>query len=419
MSETRAQAEDDVLSPLRKSDPELAELLLAEKDRQTHTICLIASENHTTPAVRAACASHITDKYAEGYPGARYYGGCEVADSVEDIARERVKQLFPGMPNANVQPHSGTTANLEVLLALAGPGDRIVGMQLSAGGHLSHGYPMSHVGQIFEVKHYGVDEDSGLIDYDQVRGVVREHKPKVLIVGASSYPREIDYPAMAQIARESDALLMADIAHPAGLIAAGEMPSPAGHADVITMTTHKTLRGPRGGLILTTQELAKKVNSSVFPGGQGGPLMHQIAGKAVAFGEALQEPFRQYAAAVRRNASHLANVLAEQGLRLVTGGTDSHMVLVDLRDEDVTGADVETRGFAAGISLNKNMVPGDPRSPMVTSGVRLGTAACTTRGMGEPQMEQIGGILIEIVRGHDPESFAAQVRELCAQFPLP
>ena len=419
MSETRAQAEDDVLSPLRKSDPELAELLLAEKDRQTHTICLIASENHTTPAVRAACASHITDKYAEGYPGARYYGGCEVADSVEDIARERVKQLFPGMPNANVQPHSGTTANLEVLLALAGPGDRIVGMQLSAGGHLSHGYPMSHVGQIFEVKHYGVDEDSGLIDYDQVRGVVREHKPKVLIVGASSYPREIDYPAMAQIARESDALLMADIAHPAGLIAAGEMPSPAGHADVITMTTHKTLRGPRGGLILTTQELAKKVNSSVFPGGQGGPLMHQIAGKAVAFGEALQEPFRQYAAAVRRNASHLANVLAEQGLRLVTGGTDSHMVLVDLRDEDVTGADVEKRGFAAGISLNKNMVPGDPRSPMVTSGVRLGTAACTTRGMGEPQMEQIGGILIEIVRGHDPESFAAQVRELCAQFPLP
>ena len=419
MSETRAQAEDDVLSPLRKSDPELAELLLAEKDRQTHTICLIASENHTTPAVRAACASHITDKYAEGYPGARYYGGCEVADSVEDIARERVKQLFPGMPNANVQPHSGTTANLEVLLALAGPGDRIVGMQLSAGGHLSHGYPMSHVGQIFEVKHYGVDEDSGLIDYDQVRGVVRKHKPKVLIVGASSYPREIDYPAMAQIARESDALLMADIAHPAGLIAAGEMPSPAGHADVITMTTHKTLRGPRGGLILTTQELAKKVNSSVFPGGQGGPLMHQIAGKAVAFGEALQEPFRQYAAAVRRNASHLANVLAEQGLRLVTGGTDSHMVLVDLRDEDVTGADVEKRGFAAGISLNKNMVPGDPRSPMVTSGVRLGTAACTTRGMGEPQMEQIGGILIEIVRGHDPESFAAQVRELCAQFPLP
>ena len=418
MPESRTE-EGDALSPVRKSDPQLAELLHAEKERQAHTICLIASENHTTPAVRAACASHITDKYAEGYPGARYYGGCEVADSVEDIARERAKQLFPGMPNANVQPHSGTTANLEVLLALAGPGGRIVGMQLSAGGHLSHGYPMSHVGQIFDAKHYGVNEVSGLIDYDQVRNIVREHKPKVLIAGASSYPREIDYAAMAQIAREHDALLMADIAHPAGLIAAGEMPSPVGHADVLTMTTHKTLRGPRGGLILTTEDLSKKVNSSVFPGGQGGPLMHQIAGKAVAFGEALQEPFRHYAAAVRRNAHHLANLLIERGLELVTGGTDSHMIVVDLRGEDVTGADVEKRGFVAGISLNKNMVPGDPRSPMVTSGIRVGTAASTTRGMGTTQMEQIADILTGMIRGEDPESFTGQVRELCGQFPLP
>jgi len=345
---------------LQESDPKLAALLLAEEQRQTDTISLIASENHSTPSVREACASIITDKYAEGYPGARYYGGCEVADEVEEIAQQRALQLFPGMFSANVQPHSGTTANMAVLEALAGAGGRIVGMQLSAGGHLSHGYPMSHTGRIFSAKHYGVDQASSLIDYDEVRDVVKEHEPAVLIAGASSYPRCIDYAIMSEIAKEAGAILMADIAHPAGLMAAGVMPSPVGHADVLTMTTHKTLRGPRGGLILTNEEVAKKVHTSVFPGGQGGPLMHQIAGKAVAFGEALQAPFRKYAQTLLDNASVLASCLRAGGLEIVTGGTDCHMVVVDLRGKDVTGADVENMGLAAGISLNKNMVAATP-----------------------------------------------------------
>ena len=405
---------------LSQTDPHLADLLAAEEQRQTDTISLIASENHCTPAVREACASIFTDKYAEGYPGARYYGGCEIADEVEEIARERAKRLFPGVASANVQPHSGTTANLAVLLALAGPGGRIVGMQLSAGGHLSHGYPTSHTGQIFDARHYGVDEETGLIRYDEVRDVVQRHQPAILIAGASSYPRSIDYAEMAKIAKDAGAILMADIAHPAGLIAAGVMPSPVGHADVITMTTHKTLRGPRGGLILTKENVAKKVHASVFPGGQGGPLMHQIAGKAVAFGEALEEPFRQYGRAVRDNATHLSDCLQAAGLNIVTGGTDSHMVLVDLRDEGgVTGADVEGYGLATGISLNKNMVPGDPLSPRVTSGIRVGTSAATTRGMGKPEMEAIADILVGMIRGTNPESFRGRVTELCATYPLP
>jgi glycine hydroxymethyltransferase len=404
---------------LHDSDPELADLLQAEDRRQADTISLIASENHSTASVREACASILTDKYAEGYPGARYYGGCEIADKVENIARERALKLFPGMANANVQPHSGTSANLEVLEALAGAGGRIVGMLLSAGGHLSHGYKMSHTGRIFEAKHYGVDPSTGLIDYDEVRDVVREHRPSVLIAGASSYPRSIDYAAMGGIAKEFDAILMADIAHPAGLMAVGEMPSPVGHADVLTMTTHKTLRGPRGGMILTTEELAKKVNTSVFPGGQGGPLMHQIAGKAVAFGETLREPFRKYAKSVRENAAHLARCLADGGLNIVTGGTDSHMVLVDLRDEDVSGADVEAMGLAAGISLNKNLVPNDPAPPRITSGIRVGTAAATTRGMDTEAMGALAEILTGMIRGENPESFRVRVLQMCAAYPLP
>ena len=292
-------------------------------------------------------------------------------------------------------------------------------MQLSAGGHLSHGYKRSHTGRNFEAAHYGVDESTGLIRYEEVRDVVREHQPKVLIAGASSYPRSIDYAEMAAIAKEFDAILMADIAHPAGLMAVGEMPSPVGHADVLTMTTHKTLRGPRGGMILTTEEFAKRVNSSVFPGGQGGPLMHQIAGKAVAFGETLEKPFHLYAKSVRENAARLAQRLAEGGLNIVTGGTDSHMVLVDLREEDVTGAAVEDMGIVAGISLNKNLVPNDPQTPFVTSGIRVGTAAATTRGMGLDAMDTLAEILTGMIRGENPGSFRGRVLELCTAYPLP
>ncbi|MCB9869130.1 MAG: serine hydroxymethyltransferase [Planctomycetes bacterium] len=401
------------------SDPELFGLLAREADRQANTISLIASENHCSAAVREACASVLTDKYAEGYPGARYYGGCEVADQVERLAQERALQLFPGMAHANVQAHSGTSANLAVLEALAGRGGRIVGMKLSAGGHLSHGYPMSHTGKLYAAEHYGVDPESGLLRYDEVREVVQRHRPQVVIAGASSYPRAIDFATMRGIADEVGALLLADIAHPAGLIASGEMPSPVGYADVVTMTTHKTLRGPRGGLILTTADCQKKIDGSVFPGGQGGPLMHQIAAKAVAFGEALTPAFRSYAAAVRTNAAHLAECLAEQGLKIVTGGTDSHMVVVDLRGLDVTGADVEKRGLAAGLTINKNMVPGDPLSPRVTSGIRVGTAAPTTRGMDLDAMTEISALLVALIREPDPEALRPRVQRLCDAFPIP
>ncbi len=404
---------------LHKDDPEIDVLLQQELRRQAGTLSLIASENHCSAAVRAACASVITDKYAEGYPGARYYGGCEVADQLEDIARHRALRVFVGAEHANVQPHSGTTANLAVLETLAGPGGCILGMALSAGGHLSHGYPKSHTGQIFTPVQYGVDPETGLIRYEEVRELAKAHRPKVLIAGASSYPRCIDYALMAEIAREAGAHLVADIAHPAGLIAGGQMPSPVGHADVVTMTTHKTLRGPRGGLILSTAALAKTIDSAVFPGAQGGPLMHQIAGKAVAFGEALRKDFEDYARRVVANARHLADCLRELGLVIVTGGTDNHMVLVDLRATGVTGAEVEDRSLKAGISLNKNMVPGDSRPPRITSGIRLGTAAATTRGMGPSEMEALADILVELTRGRDPTSFRGRVQEICAAFPLP
>jgi glycine hydroxymethyltransferase len=404
---------------LQQHDPEIDSLLKQETRRQSETLSLIASENHCSAAVRAACASVITDKYAEGYPGARYYAGCEVADQLEEVARRRALKMFPGAEHVNVQPHSGTTANLAALETLAGPGGAILGMALSAGGHLSHGYPKSHTGEIFAPTQYGVDPETGLIRYDEVRELALKHRPKVLIAGASSYTRSIDYAAMAEIAREVDAYVMADIAHPAGLIAGGQMPSPVGHADVVTMTTHKTLRGPRGGMILSTKELARRVDSSVFPGAQGGPLMHQIAGKAVAFREALQPDFVDYARRVVANARALAACLKDQGLTIVTGGTDNHMVLVDLRATDMTGADVESRGLAAGLSINKNMIPGDTRSPRVTSGIRLGTAAATTRGMGLSEMEALADILVGLIRGKDPASFQGRVREICVAFPPP
>jgi glycine hydroxymethyltransferase len=414
-----ATSESSVTFPaVRAHDPQVADLLRAEQRRQSDELTLIASENHCSPAVREACSSVLSDKYAEGYPGARYYGGCEVADQVEDIARERARRLF-GAAHANVQPHSGTTANLAVLETLAGARGRILGMALSDGGHLSHGHKVSATGKLFEPRQYGVDHETGLLRYEEIRAIAKEFQPSVLICGASSYPREIDYAAFAAIAKEVGAVLLADIAHPAGLIAAGVIGSPIPHADVVTMTTHKTLRGPRGGMVLCTEALAKKIDGAVFPGGQGGPLMHQIAAKAVAFGEALGDPYRSYARAVRDNAVHLAACLVERGLRVVTGGTDTHMVVVDLRGHELSGADVEARCRIANLAINKNMVPGDPRSPRQTSGIRVGTAAATTRGLGTAEFEQIAEVLAGIVHGDDPETFRSRISDLCGRHPLP
>lgn len=404
-------------SPLQRQDAEVADWLQREDRRQSTTLTLIASENHSSAAVRETGGSRLTDKYAEGYPSRRYYGGCEVADAVEDLARSRAKQLFHA-PAANVQPHSGTTANLSTLMALAGANGRIVGMSLKDGGHLSHGHPKSHTGMLFDPKQYGVNGD-GLIDMDEVRDLCKEHRPHVLIAGGSAYAREIDYAAFAEIAKEVDAYLLADIAHPAGLIAAGVIPSPVGVADVVTMTTHKTLRGPRGGMILASEEIAKKINSSVFPGSQGGPIMQQIAGKAVAFGEALAPSFRDYQLKVQANAAHLAACLQGAGLEIVSGGTDNHIVLVDLQGTDVTGADVEERALVAGLAVNKNAVPNDPRPPMVTSGLRLGTPAVTTRGFGKDQIEAVADVVIGLVRGEDPQRYRSVVQALCEAHPIP
>ena len=402
---------------LKDQDAEVAAWLQREDKRQSTTLTLIASENHSSGAVRETGQSRITDKYAEGYPSRRYYGGCEVADGIEELARTRAMQLF-GAAAANVQPHSGTTANLSTLLALAGPNGRIVGMSLKDGGHLSHGHPRSHTGMLFEPKQYGVNAD-GRIDLNEVRDLVKSHRPHVLIAGGSAYARNIDYQAFADIAKEFEAYLLADIAHPAGLIAAGLVPSPVGIADVVTMTTHKTLRGPRGGMILSTEECAKKINSSVFPGSQGGPLVQQIAGKAVAFGEALRPEFRIYQERVKENAAHLANRLLGEGLKIVSGGTDNHIVLVDLQGTGVTGADVEERALAAGLAVNKNAVPNDPLPPMVTSGLRLGTPAVTTRGFGTAEIDQLVDIVVGLVRGQDPERYRSTVLALCEAYPLP
>lgn len=403
---------------LRSRDPEVAALLDAEDERQRGTLTLIASENHCSPAVRQAAGSTLTDKYAEGYPGARYYGGCVVADQIEELARDRAKRIFSA-EHANVQPHSGSSANLAVLEALAGARGRILGMALKDGGHLTHGHKVSATGRLFEAVQYGIDPTTALLDYEQIRKLALEHRPAVLICGASSYPRTIDWAEFASISKEVGAALMADIAHPAGLIAGGVFPSPVGYADVITMTTHKTLRGPRGGLVLCRTELAKKIDSGVFPGGQGGPLMHTIAAKAVAFGEILAPGFAEYAQAVLDNARHLAARLVEKGLAVVTGGTDSHMVVVDLKSEELSGADVEERCRLADLTVNKNMVPGDQRSPRVTSGIRVGTAAATTRGMGTDAFDRIADVLHALVKGGDPAQQRGVIAELCAGHPLP
>ncbi len=410
-------------------DPEVARLLAEEIDRQSTTLQLIASENFTSPAVLAATGSVLTNKYAEGYPGRRYYGGNQIVDRVEDLARDRLCSLF-GAEHANVQPHAGASANLAVYQALLEPGDTVLAMRLDQGGHLTHGSPASITSKIWRFVAYGVSPASGdpdkpgeTIDFDQVADVARREQPKLIVAGSTAYSRIIDPLPFREIADSVGARFMFDAAHPAGLIAGGAHPSPVGVADVVTLTTHKTLRGPRGGAILTTEELAKAVDSSVFPGLQGGPLEHVIAAKAVAFAEAARPSFRDYAAQVVANARVLADSLTEEGFRLVSGGTDNHQVLVDLRafDAELTGKTAQESLDRAGITCNRNTIPDDPRSAFVTSGLRLGTAAQTTAGMGGPEMRRIGRLIGRALRGHEDEDELARVRaevdELCTRFP--
>ncbi|MFK0206103.1 serine hydroxymethyltransferase [Agrobacterium sp. NPDC090283] len=409
------------------SDTVIADAIAEELDRQKTQIELIASENIVSADVLAAQGSVLTNKYAEGYPGKRYYGGCEFVDKVEAVAIERLKQLF-GAEFANVQPHSGAQANQAVFLALLQPGDRIMGLSLAHGGHLTHGSPVTMSGKWFDVVSYEVDADTHLIDMEKVRAKALETKPKLIVAGASAYPRQIDFAGFREIADEVGAYLMVDMAHYAGLIAGGKYPNPVPHAHVVTSTTHKTLRGPRGGVILTNDaDLAKKLNSAVFPGNQGGPLMHVIAAKAVAFGEALRPEFSDYAGQVIANAQALAKVLTEGGLGIVSGGTDSHMVLVDLRPKGVTGKVAEIALERAGLTCNKNAIPNDPEKPLVTSGIRLGSSAGTTRGFGVAEFEQIGVLILRVidalsVNAEGDAAIEAQVRAqvaaLCDAFPI-
>ena len=413
----------DPLSALRSTDPQLAAMLDREAERQDSTLEFIASENHTSKAVMEATGSWLTNKYAEGYPGKRYYGGCEFHDQIEDLARDRAKELF-GCQFANVQPHCGANANIAAFMALLQPCDRVLSLPIAHGGHLSHGLKPNFSGTFFDIHDYILDADTELLDMDHVRERALECKPKLIICGFSAYPRVIDFAKFREIADEVGAYLMADIAHIAGLVAAGVHPSPFPHADVVTTTTHKTLRGPRGGLILSNDEdIAKKIDRKVFPGSQGGPLMHVIAAKAQAFGEALEPSFREYQTQVVANAKALAKGLTGHGFRLCSGGTDNHLLLVDLRDRDadLTGAEVEAWLGDAGIVVNKNGIPNDPRPPMVTSGLRFGTPATTTRGLGEAEMQQVADWIERVVasRGEAAASVREEVRSLCAQFPLP
>ena len=417
----------DRLPNTPNSDAVIAAAIGEELDRQKTQIELIASENIVSPDVMAAQGSVLTNKYAEGYPGKRYYGGCEFVDKVEAVAIDRLKELF-GAGFANVQPHSGAQANQAVFLALLQPGDRIMGMSLAHGGHLTHGSPVTMSGKWFDVVSYEVDAETHLIDMEKVREKALETRPKLILAGASAYPRRIDFAGFRQIADEVGAWLMVDMAHYAGLIAAGHYPSPVPHAHVVTSTTHKTLRGPRGGVILTNDEaLAKKLNSAVFPGNQGGPLMHVIAAKAVAFGEALRPEFRDYAARVIKNAKALSDVLVDGGLGIVSGGTDCHMVLVDLRPKGVTGKVAEIALERAGLTCNKNSIPNDPEKPFVTSGIRLGSSAGTTRGFGTAEFETIGRLILRVLDAlaESPDGDAeveaavrAEVRALCDAFPI-
>lgn len=404
---------------IKKADSEIADAIQAEMERQNSHLELIASENWVSKAVIAAMGSPLTNKYAEGYPGKRYYGGCQCVDVVEDLARERAKKLF-GCDYANVQPHSGAQANLAVFFAMLEPGDKVMGMNLDHGGHLTHGSPVNISGKYFNVVSYGVN-DEGVIDYDKVREIAVKEKPKMIIAGASAYARIIDFKKFREIADEVGAYLMVDMAHIAGLVAAGLHPSPIPYADVTTTTTHKTLRGPRGGLILCNQEAADKFNfnKAVFPGIQGGPLEHVIAGKAVCFKEALEPEFAEYQKQIIKNTQALSKGLMDRGVKIVSGGTDNHLMLIDLRGEEVTGKELEKRLDAAHITCNKNTVPNDPRSPFVTSGVRLGTPAVTTRGLKEEDMDVIAECIALVLQSEDNiEKVKGMVAELTAKYPL-
>lgn len=431
MSQQRASGvegfEDFFTADLQHADPDVFDALAGELGRQQNQIELIASENIVSKAVLQAMGSVLTNKYAEGYPGRRYYGGCEFADVAEQLAIDRAKELF-GCEFVNVQPHAGAQANGAVYTALIKPGDTLMGMSLAAGGHLTHGAPPNQSGKWFNAVQYGVRRQDALIDFDEVEGLAKEHKPKIIVAGGSAYPRIIDFARFREIADLVGAYFMVDMAHFAGLVAAGVHPSPVPHAHVVTTTTHKTLRGARGGMILSNDpDLGKKINSAIFPGTQGGPLMHMIAGKAVAFGEALRPEFKIYAQAVVDNAKTLASTLSEGGLDIVSGGTDTHIVLVDLRPKGLTGNVAEQSLERAGLTCNKNGIPFDPEKPTVTSGVRLGTPAGTTRGFGQAEFRTVGSMIVEVLNGLAANgedngaveaSVRAQVEDLCGRFPV-
>jgi len=409
------------MSVLRDRDPEIARAILDETRRQAGKLELIASENFVSEAVLEAQGCIMTNKYAEGYPGKRYYGGCEFVDVAENLAIERAKAIF-GADHVNVQPHSGSQANMAVYFAALQPGDTVLGMNLSHGGHLTHGSPVNFSGRLYNVVSYGVDRETETIDFNEVEDQAKKHNPKMIVVGASAYPRTIDFEAFREIADKTGAVIMADIAHIAGLVAADLHPSPVPICEFVTSTTHKTLRGPRGGLIMCKEEFAKILNSRVFPGSQGGPLMHIIAAKAVAFKEALEPEFRDYQLQIVKNAKALAEAMTDEGLRLVSGGTDNHLILIDLTDKGVTGKDAEAALDRAGITTNKNGIPFDTKGPMITSGIRVGTPALTTRGMKEDEMKKIAHLITYIIDDVDNEDRIKEVREevgsLCERFPL-
>lgn len=404
---------------LAQYDPELGSAIKSEYNRQRKNIELIASENFVSPAVLAAAGTVLTNKYAEGLPGKRYYGGCECVDVVERLAIERAKELF-GAEHVNVQPHSGASANMAVYFALVKPGDTVFGMNLSEGGHLTHGSPVNISGAYYNIVPYGVDAETHRIDYDNLQKLAEEHKPKMIIAGASAYPRVIDFPRMAEIAKSVGAYLVVDMAHIAGLVAAGLHPSPVPYADVVTTTTHKTLRGPRGGIIMCKEELAKQIDKAVFPGTMGGPLMHIIAAKAVCFGEALKPEFKEYQQKVVNNAAALANALKQCGFDLVSGGTDNHLMLVDLRKFDLTGKELEKRLDQVQITVNKNTIPNDPQSPFTTSGIRIGTPAATTRGFNESDMAEIARLIHLTATNFEEKAdyIRGCVDALCDKYPL-
>ena len=404
---------------IRNADPEVAEAIEKELERQRNHVELIASENFVSPAVMAAMGTCLTNKYAEGYPGKRYYGGCEYVDIVENIARDRACRIF-GAEHANVQPHSGAQANMAVYFAMLKPGDTVMGMSLSNGGHLTHGSPVNMSGSYFNFVPYGVSSDTETIDYDEIDRLADENHPAMIVAGASAYPRIIDFKRLRETADRTGALLMVDMAHIAGLVAAGEHPSPVPYADFVTTTTHKTLRGPRGGMILCREQYAKAIDKAIFPGTQGGPLEHVIAAKAVCFGEAMKDDFKAYQHQVILNAKAMENAFRREGVRMVSGGTDNHLMLLDLRNSEVTGKELEKRLDEVHITANKNTVPNDPRSAFVTSGVRLGTPAVTSRGFCEPEMDLIAGWIADAVQNFEgnQERITKEVIELCDRFPI-